>query len=255
MPKPPVAVSVLTPVWNAQATLARAVASVVGQDFADWEMIIVDDGSTDNSWAEITRLAEGEPRLRPLRQAANGGAARARNAALEAAQGRYIAFLDADDEWLPGKLSRQIAMMERTHAAFSYTGYWRVRGEVQDTRRRQVRVPETLDHATLLRGNVIGCLTAIYDTGVLGKVAMPDLRRRQDYGLWLTLLRRVDRAHGLPEPLAIYHQAPGSLSSRGIGGKIGAQIDTWRMYRAVEGMGPVRAAGYLAQHLWQRLRG
>lgn len=241
------AVSVLTPVYNADATLARAVASVRAQSFADWQLILSDDASTDGSWALAQELAAGDPRIRAIRADVNGGAARARNAALAQAQGRYIAFLDADDAWLPDKLDRQIAAMQAQGAALSYTGYWRVR---PDGARREVRVPATVDHAGLLRGNVIGCLTAVYDSAALGKIPMPDIRRRQDYGLWLQILRRIPRAHGLSEPLALYHQSATSLSSS----KLAAQRDTWRLYREVEGLSRAQAASCLAQHLWQRLR-
>ncbi len=239
-------VSILTPVYGAKATLARTVASVRAQDFADWEMILSDDASTDGSWDLAEALAAEDPRLRLLRAPVNGGAARARNAALAEARGRYIAFLDADDEWLPDKLSRQLAFMETTGAAFSYTGFYRVKNGVESA----VRVPTSVTHATLLKGNVIGCLTAIYDTRALGKVEMPDLRRRQDYGLWLKLLKRVERAHCLPEPLARHHQREGSLSSA----RLRATLATWQLYRQVEGLSRRQALRSLSHHLWQRLR-
>lgn len=245
MPAP--SVSVLMPVYNAARTLPRAVASLHAQDFADWELILSDDASTDRSWARAQELAGADTRIRAIRAETNGGAARARNAALDAARGRYIAFLDADDAWLPEKLSRQLGAMQSQGAALSYTGYWRVR---PDGTRQEVRVPASVDYAGLLRGNIIGCLTAVYDSAALGKVPMPDIRRRQDYGLWLKILKRIPQAHGLPEPLALYHQSAGSLSSS----KLSAQVDTWRLYRQIEGLSRTKAAACLAQHLWQRVR-
>lgn len=241
----PPTVTVITPVYNALGTLERAVDSVRGQDFADWELLLSDDGSTDGSAELATRLARDDPRIRVLRCDANGGAARARNRALAAAQGRFIAFLDADDEWVPHKLSRQIGFMRETGAAFTYAGYFRVR----EGRTRQVVVPPSVDHAQLLRGNVIGCLTAVYDSEALGKIEMPDLRMRQDYGLWLRILRRTDRALAVPEPLGWYHVRPGSLSA----GKLSATRATWRLYRQVEGLSVPSAARCLLQHLTRRI--
>jgi len=242
----PPAVSILTAVFNAEAPVGVAGASVGEQDFAEWEMILGDDASRGDSLALAEQLAAQDPRIRVLRAETNGGAARARNTALAMATGRYIAFLDADDAWLPGKLSQQVAFMQTKEAALSYTGFFRVRDGAQ----RAVEVPKTVDYAALLKGNVIGCLTAMYDSHALGKVEMPDLRRRQDYGLWLKILRRGGRAYGLTEPLALHFQRAGSLSSD----KLRATLATWQLYRQVEGLSRRQAAACLTHHLWQRLK-
>ena len=236
-------VSVVVPAWNAAATLAAAVASVRAQTLGDWEMIVVDDASTDGTLGLARALAAAEPRLRVLARARNGGAAAARNAAIRASRGRLVAFLDADDRWYPEKLARQAAFMAAGGHALVYSGYRRVAADGRPL--GTVRPPARVSHAGLLRGNVIGCLTAVYDSAVFGRAEMPELRRRQDYGLWLALLRRVPYAHGLPEPLADYRVQPASLS----GGKLGAAAATWALYREVEGLGRARAGWYLAQNL------
>lgn len=236
-------VTVVTPVWNAAATLGATVASVRAQTLPDWELILVDDASTDGSRDLARALAAGEPRIRLIARETNGGAAAARNAAIRAARGRLIAFLDADDRWYPEKLARQTAFMARAGHAFVFAGYRRVAADGRPL--GVVRPPARVAHDELLRGNVIGCLTAVYDTAVLGRVEMPDVRRRQDYGLWLRLLRQVPFAHALPEPLADYRVAPTSLS----GGKLGAARATWTLYREVEGLGRARAGWYLAHNL------
>ena len=242
----PPAISVLMPAFRAAATLAEAVESVRAQSRGDWELVIVDDASDDATAEILARLAAAEPRIRAARLAVNGGAARARNRALAMARGRWIAFLDADDLWLPDKLARQIAFMEASGAALSYTGYIYADGP----RRRRVRVPDRVDRAGLLRGNVIGCLTAIYDSAALGKVEMPDIRLRQDYGLWLKILAKLPEARGLDEVLAVHRRHRGSLSAGGWR-RLAA---TWALYRRTEGLGRLQAARCLAAHLRNRLR-
>ena len=242
----PPAVSVLMPAFRAAATLPAAVASVQAQTFADWELLIVDDASDDATAGTVARLAEAEPRIRALHLGLNGGAARARNRALAMARGRYIAFLDADDLWLPGKLERQIGFMRETGTALTYAGYFI---ESPGGHRSRIRVPPRVTHDALLRGNVIGCLTAVYDSAVLGKVEMPDIRMRQDFGLWLRILARIPEARGLDEPLAVYRRRSGSLSSsiwRRVAGN-------WMLFRRSEGLGRLAAARFLVTGLVNRL--
>jgi teichuronic acid biosynthesis glycosyltransferase TuaG len=235
-------VSVITPVWNAAATLAATIASVRAQSLPAWEMLLVDDGSTDGSAALIALAGAADPRIRGLTTGRNGGAGAARNLAIRAARGRYIAFLDADDRWRPEKLARQIGFMERGGHAFTFTGYGR-----EDASGRPLGVvaaPPRVTREALLRRNVIGCLTAVYDRAALGRVEMPEIRRRQDYALWLELLARVEAAYGLPEVLADYRVAKASLS----GDKRVAARDTWALYRRTLGLSAPRAAWYFAHY-------
>ena len=241
-------VSVVTPVWNAARTLAETVASVRAQSYGNWEMLVVDDGSTDGSRALAEALAADDPRIQPLGWGETCGAAAARNAGIRAAAGRFIAFLDADDRWHPDKLARQLGYMVRADVPLTFTAYRRIDPEGRPI--GSVAAPARLTHAELLKGNAIGCLTAVYDTAFFGKVEMPDLRRRQDFGLWLTLLRRIPAAHGLPEELADYRVRPGSLSA----GRLDALGANWRLLRDVERLSPPRAAFYLAHHVARSLR-
>lgn len=233
-------VSVITPVWNAETTLAGTVASVRAQSLPDWEMLLVNDGSTDGSAACMRELAAREKRLRLMGWADNRGAAAARNAAIRAARGRFIAFLDADDLWLPGKLAVQTGYMARTGATLVFSAYERMDAAGRPLGR--VGVPARVTRERLLRGNVIGCLTAIYDTARFGRAEMPGLRRRQDYGLWLDLLSREPEAHGIDEVLARYRVRPASLS----GNKLRALAATWALYRGPAGLGRLPAARCLA---------
>lgn len=237
------AVSAITPLWNAGATLGEAVASMRAQTRPDWEMLIVDDGSTDGGRALAEGFAARDPRIRVLGWAERRGAAAARNAGIAAAKGRYIAFLDADDRWRAEKIAVQIGYMERTGAPFTYASMQRI--DAAGRPLGLVRAPARVDYAGLLKGNVISCQTAAYDRGHYGEVAMPPLPRRQDYGLWLTLLARGGEAHGLPQVLADYRVRPDSLSAN----KWVAAAATWRVYREVAGLGRGRAAWCLAHNL------
>jgi teichuronic acid biosynthesis glycosyltransferase TuaG len=233
-------------VFNAQSTVSRAVASIQAQDFTSWEAILIDDGSTDGSGTLCARLADADSRIRVLQQNRNTGAAAARNRGIADARGRLIAFLDADDEWLPTKLSQQIAYMKKTGAALCYSGFWRAR-EGRDNHR--VQVPETVTRTELLRGNVIGCLTAIYDRDQLGSIQMPDMPLRQDFAFWLDILNRIPMAHGLNEPLAIHNRQPGSLTSS----RRQVLLANWQLYRHHLGLGVATSARYMAYHLIRRL--
>jgi teichuronic acid biosynthesis glycosyltransferase TuaG len=230
-------VSVITPVWNAAATLGETVTSVQAQSVVDWEMLIVDDGSTDGSRALAERFAAADPRIRLLDSAENRGPAAARNAGIRAAHGRFIAFLDADDRWRPEKLARQLAVMEGEGEALVFSSYQRIDEGGRPLGRVTAR--PRVSYRDALHGNPIGCLTAIYDTARLGKVEMPDVQRRQDYGLWLAILKRIPSALGLPEVLADYRVRPGSLSANKF---VGARA-TWAVYRDLEGMSLARS-GY-----------
>lgn len=245
---PPPIVSVIMPVYNSETTVEQAVASVQAQVFTAWELILIEDGSQDSSARICAALAAADPRIRLLRQPCNTGAAAARNAGLAAAQGRYIAFLDADDRWLEEKLQRQIPYMQQSGIPLCYSGFLRQKGAQQ----HRVRVPTRVTRAELLRGNVIGCLTAVYDRAYFGEVRMPALRMRQDFAFWLQLLERCAAAGGIDEALAVHHVNPQSLTS----GRGRAMRATWQMYRAHLGLSAWRAAWYMSHHLIRRfLRG
>lgn len=239
-------VSVITPVWNAAGTLPATLASVRAQSLGDWEHLLIDDGSTDGSAALIAAAAAADSRVRALatgaEQGANRGAGVARNLGIRAAEGRYIAFLDADDRWRPEKLARQIGFMAAEGHAFTFTAY--AREDEGGRALGTVAAPPRVTRARLLRGNVIGCLTAVYDAERLGKVEMPEIRRRQDYALWLSLLERTPAAHGIAAVLADYRVASGSLS----GDKLAAARDTWALYRRGLGLPAPRAAWYFAHY-------
>lgn len=237
----PIEFSIVTPVYNAVDTLEETVASIRGQSFEGWELWLIDDGSTDGSDRLIEQLVRTDPRIKTIHLPKQSGAATARNRGIEAAQGRYIAFLDADDLWDAPKLEMQHQVLE-TGAGFVFSSYRRVDEDGRDL--GMVRAPAQLDYQHALQGNCIGCLTAVYDTQVYGKVLMPQLVRRQDYGLWLRLLRDGSLAVGLAPCLATYRVRRSSLSSN----KLLAAKATWNVYRYGENLGLVASSRCFAYY-------
>lgn len=235
-------VSVITPLYNCADFLDKTVQSVLSQSFQDWEMIMVDDCSKDDSLAIAMGYAEQDKRIKVIKLDKNSGAAVARNTAIEAAQGRFIAFLDSDDQWLPRKLEVQLGFMQANNIAFSYSAYNKLneQGETVGT----VGVPEKVSYSDLLKVCSIGCLTAMYDTKPLGKVYMPLIRKRQDLGLWLRILKQIPYAYGIQDVLANYQLRSDSISAN----KVSAAKFTWRLYREVEGLGLFVASYYFVHY-------
>jgi teichuronic acid biosynthesis glycosyltransferase TuaG len=229
-------VSVITAAYNAEAFIAGTIASVQAQSLSDWEMLVADDASGDRTAAIVAAVAAEDDRVRLIRLPQNGGVARARNAALAAARGRFIAFLDSDDLWLPQKLERQVAFMKAKEAAVSYTAFRRI-DESGSRVGRLVKVPARLTYRQLLRNTAIATLTGMVDTAKTGPLRMTEARR-DDYILWLSLLKRGFVAHGLQADLARYRVVRGSLSSK----PKRSATWVWDVYRKVEKLGLLQAA-------------
>jgi glycosyltransferase involved in cell wall biosynthesis len=234
-------VSVIIPCHNAAAVIGRALASVRAQTLPEWEAIVIDDGSTD---ASVRALAPflADPRIRLIRLPANLGAGPARNAGLEAARGRWVAFLDADDAWHPDKLARQSAFMRDRGAMLSATAY--LRHDARTGREVAFGLPGRIGLAGYLKTNVMGFSTVMIDRAWLGARRLPDLRRRQDFAFLIGLLRDGTEAAGLNAALCTYHHGHASLSAA----KGRAARDTWGMYRGHLGFGLPRAAWYFGHY-------
>lgn len=205
-------VSIVIPLYQSADTIRETLESVVAQSLLDWECLVVDDSSSDGGPMVVRELAGCDSRIRLLRNVFSKGAAGARNTGIQSARGRYIAFLDSDDLWLPKKLERQIAFMRDVGAALTFSSY-EIFGS-SNAKAYRVRVaPKAVDYEALLFRNHIGCLTAVYDTKLAGKVYMPDIRMRQDWGLWLKIVRETGQpARGTQEVLARLRLRKGSLS-------------------------------------------
>ncbi|MBE0472221.1 MAG: glycosyltransferase family 2 protein [Methyloprofundus sp.] len=235
-------VSIITPSYNSAPFISDTVGSVLRQSLYDWEMIIVDDCSTDGSVELIDSFVAQDSRIKLIQLSENSGAAVARNTAIEAAQGRYIAFLDSDDIWLPNKLETQLQFMQERDIAFSYSAYEKIDEQGQPL--GLMGVPDKVNYDQLLKCCVIGCLTAIYDTHKLGKVYMPTNTKREDFGTWLQILKKVDYAYGINVVQAHYRVYATQSSAK----KSKMALENWRLYRDVEQLNLLKASYYFSNY-------
>ncbi|MYR89208.1 glycosyltransferase [Streptomyces sp. SID685] len=250
-------VSVVMPVYNSAATLGAAVRSVLTQTHADVELLVTDDRSSDSSMDLLMEFAAQDERVLPKTAPERGGAGRARNLAIERARGDYIAFLDSDDLWLPEKTEKQLAFAAEGDAPLTFTSYFKMdadyAGESTDwvPNGRVIRARGHVDYRAMLRRDYIGALTAMYDRNALGTRLMPEMRKRQDYALWLSIMREGADARGLAESLAVYRAGQtGSLSSN----KLSLVKYNWSLYREHEDLSVPQATRALAGAVWQSLR-
>ena len=241
-------ISIITPLYNAEGFIERNIKSVQGQTYENWEHIIVNDCSTDKGAEIVKRWKENDPRIHFIENRENLGPAVTRNTAIKAAKGRFIAFLDSDDQWCPKKLEVQLKFMQEKNIPFSFTYYDQV-----DEKGKKVgtfkNIPDKVNYSSTLRNNKIGCLTVMYDTAYFGKAYMPLIKRRQDYALWLSLLRKVDYAYCLPEVLATYTLRTNSISSN----KLKLIKYNWIVYRKIEGHSFIKSVFYLCSIIFNKL--
>lgn len=202
-------VSIITPAYNCANKLLDTIQTIKHQTYANWELLIVDDCSTDNTLEIANACAKQDQRIRVFTQELNGGASLARNKAINEARGKYIAFLDGDDMWLPNKLECQILYMEDKDYLFTYSPYYILEDNASTSSMPIRNCPDRLTYRTLLKWNRIGCLTVIINIEVLGKINIPRLDKRNDYALWLKYLRGGTTAHRYNKPLAIYRSHQG----------------------------------------------
>ncbi|WP_066351163.1 glycosyltransferase family 2 protein [Aliarcobacter skirrowii] len=241
-------VSIITPSYKSERFISQTIDSVLAQTYQKWEMIIVDDVSPDNSNKIIEEYCKKDSRIKLIKLEKNSGPAVARNRAIEEAQGRYIAFLDADDLWKPEKLEKQIMFMEEKNCALSYSAYETMseEGELQN---KYINPPLKISYKDLLKSNHIGCLTAIYDTQKIGKVYMPNISKRQDYGLWLKILRKTGFAYGLEESLGVYRIMSNSVSSN----KFKLLKYHFKLFTEFENISSIKALYYLVWNILTKL--
>lgn len=203
-------VSIITALYNSADYIAATIESVQAQTYTDWEMLITDDCSTDDGPSIVERYAVNDPRIRLLRMERNGGPGVARNNSLKVAAGRYIAMLDSDDRWLPDKLEKQLAYMKDNGYGIVYSSYYTCNEDNRMT--GIVLCPKRISYRRIRLDDSIGFLTMVYDRTKTGDEMIPELRKRQDWGLKILLMQNCPDAYGMKEPLAIYRKRHGSVS-------------------------------------------
>lgn len=234
-----VLVSVIMPTYNCGKYIAKSIDSVIKQSINDWEIQIVDDCSTDNTVEVLKSYLQKDNRIHYYQLPRNGGPAVARTEAIKRATGKYCAFLDADDLWMPDKLEKQIKFMERTGARFSCTAYRQM--DVEGNFFHTVMIPpKKTDYQKCIRlSNPIGNLTVMYNQDDLGKFEVPLIKKRNDFALWLQILKKTDYCYGMNDILAIYRMGRvGSVSHN----KIAQAKYHWQLYHEIEGHSLIKSA-------------
>lgn len=206
-------VSIITPTFNSAKYFSECAESVIHQSYSNWEWIVIDDCSIDGTMQIIERYLRMDSRIKVLRTSVNSGSGYARNLGIEAAAGKYITFLDSDDIWVKDRLQTHVGYMEMKASVFSHTSY----GYIDEHSNKYEKVYSVSSHSVgyrdLLKRTEISCLTAMYNQKIVGKVLMPNIRRKQDYGLWLKILKMGHHSDPLDVVTGYYRQHDESATS------------------------------------------
>lgn len=205
-------VSIITPCYNSAKYIGEMIKSIINQTYTNWELLITDDCSSDNSRDIINAYAEKDPRIKLFKLDKNSGAGVARNNSIKAAKGRYIAFCDSDDRWHPKKLEKQLKFMTDNNYYFSFTACDLHKEDGSYFGHQSV--PKKVTYRSLLRNCAVPSSTAVYDCSRIGKMLMPSIRKRQDWCLWLDIVRETKQGFGLNETLMYYLVRTNSISSK-----------------------------------------
>jgi len=205
-------VSIITPSFNSEKFIASTIRSVQDQTYSNWELLIVDDCSTDNTERIVADFTQNDNRIKFYKLTKNSGAGVARNQAVQMAGGKFIAFLDSDDVWKPEKLSKQTNYLISNNLPFTFSFYDCIDEEGNPINKR-VEAPKTLTYFQLFFCNFVGNLTGIYDVDYFGKIPISGIRKRQDWMVWLTVLKKIRKAQPIPESLAFYRVRKDSISA------------------------------------------
>lgn len=241
-------VSIITPAYKAASYVSATIESVLAQSYPHWEMLIADDCSPDDTRDVIADWTRRDPRIRLIALPANAGPAGARNAALAEARGRWIAFLDSDDLWLPQKLERSLEFARHHGAALTYTGYRRI--DVGGARTGHfIQVPPRLTYRQLLGNTAIATSTVLIDRLQTGDIRMATQVYYDDFVCWLGILKRGLTARGLNEDLMRYRVLPQSVSRN----KLRSAGKVWRIYRTTECLGGLAASWHFLNYAGRAL--
>ena len=242
-------VSVIMPCYNMASYVADSIKSVVAQTYPHWELLIVDDASTDKTVSIIESYVQTDSRIRLAIKTQNSGIADTRNQCIQMAQGQFLAFLDADDIWHPEKLEKQLNFMFEKNVGFTYSTYDWI-DEEGNTLNRFINTIGNLDYETYLRNTIIGCSTVMVNKAITGEVVVPKFRTSEDTATWLDILRKGFLAYAIDEPLVSYRIRRKSASSN----KIKAAADLWKVYRRHEKLPFFKATYYFSCYAFNAIK-
>ena len=235
------------PVYNSSRFVSEAIESVITQSYTHWELIIVDDASTDGSPQIIEKLSGNHPNVHFIKLSTNKGPGFCRNKAIAMAQGNYIAFLDSDDLWAKDKLQFQLDFMQKNNCAVSYSSYLHI-DEAGNLLNKRIKAMPILTYKKQLRNNYIGNLTGIYNVDSLGKIMSPEIPKRQDWALWLEAIKRSKKpAKGIAKDLAFYRIRKDSMSAN----KIELLKHNYNFYKKHLGYSTPEALYLMGIFLWE----
>ena len=227
--------------FNSEAFISETINSVVNQTYQNWELLLIDDGSKDKTLELVNKCIAVNNKIKLFKNALNQGAALSRNRGIESAQGDYIAFLDADDLWKPNKLETQLAFMQTNNCDVCFSSYEHI-DETGKPLNKLIKALPVLTYQKYLRSNYIGNLTGIYNAKNLGKITAPNLRKRQDWLLWLAAIKKSGKpAKGIQESLAYYRVRKDSMSSN----KINLLKHNYWVYKKGLGFSTLKSIGYM----------
>ena len=242
-------VSVIMPCYNMEKYISDTIASVQRQTYPRWELLIVDDASTDQTADIVKSHQNQDERIRFFANPRHSGIAEARNQCLSMAKGRFLAFLDSDDLWHPEKLEQQLQFMTERNIGFSYTSYDCV-DETGNPLGKTVKTAGNLNYNAYLRNTIIGCSTVMIDKTLVGEVVVPSFRTSEDTATWLNILRKGFLAYAIEQPLTSYRIRQHSASSN----KLKASTDLWRVYRQNEKLPFFKAVYYFSCYAFNAIK-
>lgn len=242
-------VSVIMPCYNMEKYISDSIVSVQRQTYPHWELLIVDDASTDGTVAVIESHCQQDDRIHFTAKTQHSGIADSRNLCIKMAQGHYLAFLDADDVWLPTKLEAQVRFMLEREVGFSYSSYDCI-DENGQLLNKTVQAMDDLNYEAYLRNTIIGCSTVMVNTNVVGKVVVPNFRTSEDTATWLDILKQGHLAYAIDKSLVSYRIRRKSASSN----KLKASFDLWRVYRRHEKLPFFKALCYFISYAFNAIK-
>ncbi|MCF4100657.1 glycosyltransferase [Gillisia sp. M10.2A] len=239
-------VSIIMPAYNSSRFIEQAIQSVLHQTYTNWELLVIDDASRDTTVKIVQECAAASSKIKLLISSENQGAGVARNKGIKAATGTYIAFLDADDLWFPEKLSIQLKFMQERGLQMTFSSYELI-SESGEKLHKMVEALPLLSYNKLLRSNYVGNLTGIYSVEILGKIYNASIRKRQDWALWLSVLKETGNVEGITAPLAYYRIRRESISNN----KLSLLKHNFNVYYKVLNFGILKSCAYMILFLWE----